>query len=141
MPELALAAHHGPGCIRRDRAADPRAALDLMEQHGRVDALERPLAEALRDEDAAAERERRIAHDDAARVRDAFDPRREVRGRAEDQRLVADPVRVDDDEAGVDADADPIRRSSGRSPSTRWISSPARIARPASSSCACGQPK
>ena len=31
-----------------------------------------------------------------------------------------------------------IRRASGRSPSTRWISSPARIARPASSSCACG---
>ena len=34
-----------------------------------------------------------------------------------------------------------IRRASGRSLSARWIWSPARIARPASSSCACGQPK
>jgi hypothetical protein len=83
--------------VRRDGASNARGAFDLVQQDRAVDAFERGLAEVARDEDAAAEREGRVAAS--------------------------------------------MRRPSGRAPSPRWITSPARMARPASSSCACGQPK
>ena len=133
---------------RLEAALGAALALDPPGRERLGEALEALRAEVGQLEQAADQPARRLADDDAARLRQRLQPRRQVRRLADHRlllrRALADQL-ADHDQAGRDADPRRERRSRRRRVSRRDCrpvsSSPARTARSASSSCACGQPK